>query len=150
MQERTRERLASGWRFSLGDVAGAGQKEFDDRAWQEVSVPHDWSIAGPFSEENHPSSGFLPSGIGWYRRLLNLPDLSPGARVFLEFEGVFRDSSLYINGRLAGNHESGYTGAVYDITSYLQWPGSQSLAVRVDATRQEGWWYEGAGLYRHV
>jgi len=140
-----------GWQFVKGDVAGAEQTNFDDRNWQHVNLPHDWTVEGPVSETNSRLNGYLPKGIGWYRKRLPRTDNLSNQQVFVEFEGVFRNSTLWINGRKVGDHPSGYTGAVYDITPYLNTDGNTNiLALRVDGRENEGWWYEGCGIYRHV
>ena len=163
------------WKFMLGDVAGAESVQSDDSAWRRLDLPHDWSIEGEFSEKNFQegyfedgrqrspgdtassprwiprSDSYLPKGTGWYRKKLNAPARSEGQRVYLYFEGIFRDSVLWVNGKKAGSHRSGYTGAVYDITPHLN--GNREgniIAVYVDARKTEGWWYEGSGIYRHA
>jgi beta-galactosidase len=139
------------WRFEPSDVAGADQVDFDDAAWQSVNLPHDWTAAGPFSPAHSKYNGYLPRGLGWYRKHLTLDSSFAGRQVYLEFEGVFRNSTFWVNGRKAGTHASGYTGAVYDLTPYLHCDGKENiLAMRVDGRRGEGWWYEGCGIYRHV
>ena len=156
-------KIATGWRFHKGDVDGAQSEQFDDSGWEVVDVPHDWSVEGPFSadnfiearyEANHlegRADSYLPKGIGWYRKNLVVDLRHPQQRVYIEFEGIFRDSSLWVNGTLAGSHESGYTGVVHDVTDFIR-PGGKPnlLAVKVDARKMEGWWYEGAGIYRHA
>ena len=158
-----RKKVNADWKFQPGDCAGAEAAGLDDSRWRRVDLPHDWSIEGPFSPEhyikarydaNHlegRSDGYLPKGTGWYRKHLDLPSLTGGDRVYLEFEGVFSNSTLWVNGHPSGKHRSGYTGAVYDITSWVRTDGQpNALAVQVDAREMEGWWYEGAGIYRHV
>ena len=143
--------LDSQWSFQQGDPAGAERADFDDRSWHPVELPHDWAVDQPISEANPRYNGFYPRGVGWYRRRLELDSSFAGRQVYLEFEGVYRNSTLWVNGRKVGSHESGYTGVVYNLTPYLHF-GSQSnvLAVRVDGREGEGWWYEGNGIYRHA
>lgn len=156
-------KIDADWTFLNAEAPGAQAADFDDSAWRRVNLPHDWSIEGAFAREhfipacydaNHlegRGDSYLPKGIGWYRKRLNLPRLSGGDRVYLEFEGVFRDSTLWVNGQRAGGHVGGYTSAVYDITPWIRRDGrTDVLALRVDAREVEGWWYEGAGIYRHV
>ncbi|MDD5707960.1 MAG: beta-galactosidase, partial [Kiritimatiellae bacterium] len=151
------------WKFLAGDCADAQSKGCDDSGWRRVDLPHDWSIEGSFSRDhciaarydaNHlegRADSCLPKGIGWYRKDVEIAGLTEDGRVYVEFEGVFRDSTLWVNGHEAGNHPSGYTGVVYDITPWVHTDGRPNvLAVRVDARLMEGWWYEGAGIYRHV
>jgi len=118
--------------------------------WREVSVPHDWCTELASAPENHPSNGFKPRGRGWYYRYFTLPELSEGETVLLEFEGVMGDSEVYVNGTRAMRSFSGYTGFHCDVTNYVLPGGENLVAVSVDTTRWEGWWYEGAGIYRPV
>jgi beta-galactosidase len=159
-----RERLDGGWKYLKGDYPGAEHLHFDDSPWKAVTLPHDWAIEGPFAKHHHMHGGFLPKGIGWYRRRLNLSGVVPGSVVYLEFEGVFRNWSLFVNGELAGTHPWGYTGHVFDITRFVQFGRDNVIAVKVDNPRpgddpsytgprneaNEGWWYEGMGMYRPV
>ncbi len=148
---RTKVKLDSQWSFQQGDPAGAEQADFNDRSWQAVELPHDWAVDQPISEGHPRYNGFYPRGIGWYRRRLELDSSFAARQVYLEFEGVYRNSTLWVNGQKLGSHLSGYTGVVYDLTPHLHF-GSQPnlLAVRVDGRDGEGWWYEGDGIYRHV
>ena len=133
---------------------------FDDSHWRNVDLPHDWAIELPFV--NHPSSdvmshGYKPIGgyfpensIGWYRRSFDIPSSDSGFRFSLTFDGVYRDAKFWLNGYYLGNNESGYSGIEYDITDFVWFDKPNVLVVRVDATQYEGWFYEGAGIYRHV
>lgn len=158
-----RRKIDQGWRFQRGDFDNAALEAFDDSCWQPVNLPHDWSIEGPFSPEHYlearlvakhlegRADSYLPRGTAWYRKPLACATELAHCRIYIEFEGVFRDSTLWVNGHLAGNHSSGYTGVVYDITPWIRCDGKPNiLAVKVDARDIEGWWYEGAGIYRHV
>ncbi|MDD4180921.1 MAG: glycoside hydrolase family 2 TIM barrel-domain containing protein [Victivallaceae bacterium] len=161
-QERTRKKINSSWKFYKGDQEHAFHIDFDDNNWNTVKLPHDWSIDGPFSHEhyipavkvaNHleaRADSYLPKGIGWYRKTIRLEEQIKNKKVFIEFEGIFRDSTLWINGDKVGNHSSGYTGVVYDITPFLYKSTDNLIAVKVDSTMMEGWWYEGSGIYRNV
>jgi beta-galactosidase len=143
-----------------GEARGAAGKNFDDSKWREVNVPHDWAIELPLDpkgEKELCEHGFRAIGpthpdnsVGWYRRRFAIPKTDLGRRISIEFDGVFRDSIVWVNGHRLGRNESGYTGFRYDVTDLLQFGGSNILVVRVDATDWEGWWYEGAGIYRHV
>ena len=150
---RARHSLDEGWRFHLGDVIRGEAPNFDDRSWMEIDIPHDWSIAGPFAKEN-PSShmgGYLPGGIGWYRKVITAPyDSDHSVRV--EFDGVYMNSDVWINGHHLGLRPYGYSSFEYDLTSYLHTDGSPNiLAVRVDNSAQpSSRWYSGSGIYRHV
>ena len=167
-----RERLLadSGWRFHLGDDWGIGQNlakagtgygpasvEFSDASWRRVDLPHDWAVELPFDRKADGSHGFKALGdafpqtsVGWYRRTLELPKDDAGRRIWLEFDGVFRDATVFVNGWFVGHHESGYGSFRYDITDVANVGGKNVIAVRVDASHTEGWFYEGAGIYRHV
>jgi beta-galactosidase len=167
-----RERLLmdSGWKFHLGNEWGIAQNLakagtgygpagvlFGDGSWRRVDLPHDWAVELPFDPQADGSHGFKALGeaypqnsIGWYRRTFELPKTDAGRRLWLEFDGAFRDSTVFVNGWAVGHHESGYSGFRYEITDVANCGGKNVVAVRVDATQTEGWFYEGAGIYRHV
>ena len=147
--------LDADWRFIVADVNGAERVEFDDTAWRKVDVPHDWSIEGPFDQNNptRGAGGFLPAGIGWYRRHLVLPKEYTGRRVFVEFDGVMANSEVWINGQSLGKRPFGYVSFRYELTGHLRLGDGQLnvLAVRADNSGQPASrWYTGAGIYRHV
>ena len=130
---------------------------FDDSAWRNVQLPHDWVVDLPFAAEASHSHGYKTVGwkwpetsVGWYRKHFFIPAEADGQRVRLRFDGIFRDSDLWVNGFWMGGEKSGYTTASYDIADYLNYGGDNVVAVRADATFEEGWFYEGAGIYRHV
>ncbi len=131
-------------------AAGPAGVDFDDHAWRVVDLPHDWAVEGTFDPQAEPNHGSRPTGVGWYRKSFNLAEEDRGKRIYLEFDGAFRDSTVWINGYLVGRQPSGYTSFHYDISDLLNFGGTNLVAVRLDATQFEGWWYEGAGLYRHV
>ncbi len=131
-------------------ASGPALAAYDDRFWQDVHLPHDFVVEGAFTERADAGHGSLPTDIGWYRRSLDVAAVDRGKRLWLEFDGVYRNSLVWLNGRLLGNHKSGYVGFRYDITDAVNYGGSNVLAVRCDARAQEGWWYEGGGIYRHV
>ena len=125
--------------------------------WKEVNLPHDWAIEGDFVEDNtlgsQPGgSGYLPTGIGFYRKEFEIPEGDKGRKISIEFDGIFRNSTVWVNGHLMGTHLSGYTPSNYDLTDVLRYgnEGKNVILVKVDATQPEGWWYEGCGIYRHV
>jgi beta-galactosidase len=141
------------WRFLKADSSGAEQPQFDDRAWRKLDVPHDWSIEGPFSETNKTggSGGFLPSGVGWYRKHFSLSKGEPGRRVFIEFDGVMQNSDVWINGFHLGHRPYGYVSFSYELTGHVNFGGDNVIAVRADTSDQPASrWYSGAGIYRHV
>jgi beta-galactosidase len=142
-----------GWKFYLGDEAGAKDAAFDDAAWRKLALPHDWSIEGKFDEKNpaKPEGGGLPTGIGWYRKTFVLP-VTAGRSVFIEFDGVYKRSEVWLNGHSLGQRPNGYISFRYELTRYLQPAGKPNvLAVRVDNSAQpDSRWYTGSGIYRHV
>src|SRR5205807_8723868 len=125
---------------------------FDDRRWRLVDVPHDWSIEGPFAPD-HPSGGaggFLPLGIGWYRKSFRLPADLAGKELSAEFDGVFNHADVWLNGQKVAHNENGYVSFACDLTPYLRRNGDNVLAVRADNAKQASRWYTGSGIYRHV
>ena len=141
-----------GWRFALGDPRGAEQPKFDDHTWRRVDLPHDWSIEGTPSRDAPGGGrvGYFPTGIGWYRKAFRLPAGAGGREAWLEFDGVYMNSDVWINGVHLGNRPYGYSSFAYDITKHLI-PGINLVAVRVDNSLQpNSRWYSGSGIYRHV
>jgi beta-galactosidase len=134
--------------------------KFNDKEWSDVQLPHDWAVELPFV--NSPdfdvqSHGYKPVGghypetsIGWYRKHFTINDADKGKRIVLRFDGIFRDSKFWINGFYLGNNESGYMGVSYDLTDFINYDKENVIVVRVDASQYEGWFYEGAGIYRHA
>lgn len=123
---------------------------FNDRGWQTVHLPHDYVIEGHFTPTANESHGFLPTPPAWYRNTFTLPASDKGKTAWLYFEGIFRDSNIWLNGQYLGNHLSGYTSFFLDITKVAHFGGKNVLAIHVDPGSYEGWWYEGGGIYRHV
>ncbi|MEM6550622.1 MAG: beta-galactosidase GalA [Planctomycetota bacterium] len=166
--------MNDGWRFHFGDLAernfnavhggrfdvtewikagnnGAAMVGYPDEDWRRVDLPHDFiHETGDYREEHNRIHGSLPTGVGWYRKTFHVPAEDEGKRLSLEFDGVFRDSQVWVNGHFAGRHLSGYTGFAYDITDLLNYGEANSIAVRADATLFELWSYEGGGIYRDV
>jgi beta-galactosidase len=192
---RQRLRLDEGWRFAFGHLDDAGkdfnfgkdqrtyakqgpdsgdaaQAKFDDSAWREINLPHDWAVELPFAHkdvklvpdehgmvwDNAANHGYKPLGrdypetsVGWYRRTFTLDPADIGKRISLEFDGVFRACFVMVNGYIVRQHDGGYTPFAIDITDFLNTDATPNvIAVRVDASLGEGWFYEGAGIYRHV
>ncbi len=123
---------------------------YSDTTWQAVDLPHDYIVEGAFDPKGDRSHGYLPKMVGWYRKAFTLASADRGKTIWLEFDGIYRNSTLWLNGHLLGRHLSGYTSFYYDVTPYANFGGRNILAVRVDPTSNEGWWYEGGGIYRHV
>lgn len=177
---RERIRFNSDWRFALGHPSdpardfghatgffsylaktgfgdGPAAPAFDDRGWRRLDLPHDWAVEMPFDGRASHSHGYRAVGprfpdhsVGWYRRSFSIPNEDLGRRISLEFDGVYRAARVFVNGFFVGEEPSGYLPAAYDITDYLNYGGTNVVAVRVDASLEEGWFYEGAGIYRHV
>lgn len=145
--------LDDGWRFHLGDLPGAQAPSFDASGWTKVDLPHDWSIGLPI-DRNSPArggGGYFQNGIGWYRRTLRVPAAWRGQRVSIEFDGVYMNSEVWLNGVRLGFHPYGYTGFRYDLTPHLNFGGTNVIAVRVDNSEQpNSRWYSGSGIDRHV
>ena len=145
----------TGWRFKLGDNATARQAAFDDASWRLLDLPHDWSIEGAFTPppDGEKETGFFPHGIGWYRKTFTLPAATiTGRKVVIEFDGVYMNSEVWINGQFLGRRPYGFIGFRYDLTEYLKSDGTPNvLAVRVDDSAEPSTrWYNGSGIYRHV
>ena len=150
-----RERLSFDheWRFLLGDPAGAEASGFDAASWRTLDVPHDWSIEGRMDPQNPAggSGGYFPGGVGWYRRTFTVPAGWTGRQIGVEFEGVYMNATVYINGRELGTHPYGYTTFFHDLTPHLKAGAGNVLAVRVDQSKhRNSRWYAGSGIYRHV
>ena len=180
--QRETIRLDEGWKFALGHAAspakdfGCGTEyfnyltkansihnegpyamKFDDAAWQEVRIPHDWATTLPYAREASHSHGYKTVGykypetsVGWYRKVINIPADDLGKHLLLQFDGIFRQAQVWFNGFYMGTEPSGYATQVYDITEYVNYGGDNLICVRADATLEEGWYYEGAGIYRDV
>ena len=175
-------RLDRGWKFALGHAAdpqkdfgcgteyfnyltkassihneGPYTQKFDDSAWQDVQLPHDWVTTLPYASEASHSHGYKTVGwkypensIGWYRKLFTIGNDDLGKRLLLRFDGIFRNARVWFNGFYMGTEPSGYTTQVYDITPYVKYGAENLICVRADASLEEGWFYEGAGIYRDV
>ena len=140
------------WKFQLGDSSNAYAVDFDDSQWRSLDVPHDWSVEGEFSEDAPGGGrvGYLPTGIGWYRKTFQLPATAKGKKVWIEFDGVYMNSTVWVNGKELGKRPFGYMGFQYDISEIAQ-EGENTVAVRVDNSEQpNSRWYSGSGIYRHV
>ncbi len=143
----------SGWKFFEGDVSGAEVPSFADGSWRTVDLPHDWSIEGRMDKNNPSGSGggFFANGTGWYRRTWNAPADWKDKRVSVEFDGVYRNATVYLNGQKLGTQPYGYSSFEFDLTAGLRFDRANVLAVRVDNSAQpNSRWYSGSGIYRHV
>ena len=141
-------------------VKTAIDPKFDDSKWRKLDLPHDWAVELPFVYKDNfdvmahgykPVGGLFPeTSIGWYRKHFMVAKADSGQRLQIQFDGIFRDANIWINGFYLGNNKSGYIGESYDITDYVNFGKDNVVVVRVDASQYEGWFYEGAGIYRHV
>ena len=150
-------KLPEPFKSNLGAGVSYAKPRFDDSSWRSLDLPHDWAVEMPFDTNADFKHGFKPVGpnfpqnnIGWYRREFTLPGSDRGRRLWVEFDGVYRDSLVWLNGHCLGRNPSGYGSFRYDITKFVNYGVPNDLVVRVDASRFEGWFYEGAGIYRHV
>ena len=152
VQARERINFDRDWRFILADSVQMAQPGYDDAHWRQLDVPHDWAIEGDFSAGNPSGAGggALPGGVGWYRKHLTLDKAPQDEVVCIEFDGVYMNSTVYVNGQKVGYRPYGYSSFEYDITSFLH-QGDNVVAVRVDNSDQpNSRWYSGCGIYRHV
>ena len=132
--------------------------DFDDEKWRTLNLPHDWAVELPFvHDDNLQSHGYKPLGrhypensVGWYRREFDIPKQDLGRRITVDFDGIFRSALIFVNGFFIGRHDDGYSSFSFDLTDFLNYGGKNFLVVRVDASFGDGWFYEGAGIYRHV
>ncbi len=143
------EKLKEGWKFTLKDATENAINDFDDSHWQTISVPHDWSVNGQLSPTLASATGYLPGGVGWYRKHLEIPLDKKGEKVYLYFEGVYNRSEVFINGHSLGKRPNGYVSFMYDATPFIKYGGDNVIAVRVDHSQSaDSRWYTGSGIYR--
>ena len=143
------QKFNDGWLFRLEDDSTFKQKAYEDTKWRKLDLPHDWSIEGQISPDLASCTGYLPGGIGWYRKHFKVSDKQ--ARHYIYFEGVYNRSEVYLNGHLLGKRPNGYISFMYDLTPYLKEGEDNVLAVRVDHSRSaDSRWYTGSGIYRDV
>jgi len=153
-------KIANIFSKSGGAALTAIDPKFKDSAWRNVQLPHDWAVELPFVNVDNfdvmahgykPVGGLFPeTSIGWYRKHFDVDRRDSGQRFQIQFDGIFRDATIWINGFYLGNNKSGYVGVAYDLTDYINYDKENVIVVRADATQYEGWFYEGAGIYRHV
>jgi len=171
LEESGRLLLDRGWRFHLGDIPmpeisghqasyenakagmshGAAALSFDDSEWREVDLPHDWAIEAPVDREANIAQGYRRRGVGWYRRTIRLDPALRGKFLEMDFGAIATHATIWVNGTIVDRNWSGYNGVHVDLTPYARFGDElNTIAIRVDANPMEGWWYEGAGIYRHV
>ena len=152
--DRSHESFNEGWKFLHDDVATAMQPTFDDSQWRTLNLPHDWSIESDFSDKNPatPGGGALPGGIGWYRKSFQVSATNKGKLFYIEFDGVYRNSEVWINSKYLGKRPYGYSSFRYELTPYLNFGDKPNvIAVKVDNSQQpNSRWYSGSGIYRNV
>ena len=145
------EKITADWRFHLGETNGKMPADYNDRSWQTVQLPHDWSVKQPHSPAFASANGYLPGGIGWYHKNLTVAQEDQGKKLYLYFEGVYNRSEVFVNGQSVGKRPNGYISFSYDITSYLKYGQENQIDVRVDHSQDaDSRWYTGSGIYRDV
>lgn len=145
------EKINNNWKFTLQDIPDAKEQSFNDNRWQNIDLPHDWSVKQQLSPTLASATGFLPGGIGWYRKTIDIPQDKVNGKVYLYFEGVYNRSEVYLNGHLLGERPNGYISFMYDATPYLNDTEENVIAVRVDHSKSaDSRWYTGSGIYRDV
>lgn len=139
------------WKFRKGDIEGAENPSFNDKEWRELDLPHDWSIEGPYSPHHASATGYLPGGIAWYRKNIEVPQGKADRKIYIYFEGIYRNGEVFVNGQSVGMRPNGYISYMYDITPYLDFGKENTIAVRVDHSKSiDSRWYTGSGIYRDV
>lgn len=134
-----------------GNAPGAAAKNYDDTSWRTVDLPHDWAIEGRVTPDANLSQGYYRRGIGWYRRHFRLSPEDKGKHIEVQFEGIATYATVWVNGTVLHRNWCGYTSMYIDITPYATYGDDlNTIAIRMDADSQEGWWYEGAGIYRRA
>lgn len=131
-------------------IPDEARPSFSDNRWRTVHLPHDYVVEGTFRQGEDAGHGSLPKPTAWYRKTFEIPESYRGKSVWIDFDGVYRNSTVYLNGQRLGNEPSGYIGFRYDLSNKLKYGQKNVLAVKVDPRKDEGWWYEGGGIYRHV
>jgi beta-galactosidase len=142
-----------GWRFHLGDIPNGNDPATADNSWRQLNLPHDWSIEGEFSKDAPATvgGGALPGGIGWYRKTFTVPAASKGKQLYIDFDGVYQRSDVWINGHHLGYRPNGYISFRYELTPYINFGGSNVISVKVNNSDQpNSRWYSGSGIYRNV
>ncbi len=145
------KKINDNWKFNLQDISDAKNITFDDSKWKQVNVPHDWSVKGQLSPTLASCTGYLPGGIAWYRKSINIPQSKAGEKVYLYFEGVYNRSEVFINGHSLGKRPNGYISFAYDATEFVKFGNENTISVRVDHSQSaDSRWYSGSGIYRNV
>ena len=146
-----KELLNDDWHFNLGDVQYGGREYMDCSKWATVDLPHDWSVEQTASPDLASCTGYLPGGIGWYRKEITIPAEEKGNKVYIYFEGVYNKSEVFVNGKWLGKRPNGYISFMYELTPYIKWGKQNSITVKVDHSESaDSRWYTGSGIYRDV
>ena len=148
--EAREQNFDANWKFSLGEQENAQEPGFNDANWRQLDLPHDYSIEQDYSRDNEAESAYLPGGIGWYRKRFSLAGKAPGKRYLLNFDGVYMDCTVWLNGKKLGAHPYGYSPFTFDISSALDFQAENVLALRVNHQLPSSRWYSGSGIYRSV
>ena len=140
------------WKFHRGDVENAQNVDFNDNSWDNVNLPHDYSIDQEFTTSGEAESGFLPGGVGWYRKTFVVPEKYQGKQLMIEFDGAYMNAEVYLNGKKLGEHPYGYTAFAFDLTDELVFDGKTEnvLVVKTNNKIPSSRWYSGSGIYRDV
>ena len=144
------ENFNDNWKFYMGDAAGAESPAFNDSTWEQVNLPHDYSIEQEYTTLGEAESGYLPGGTGWYRKNFTLDSSAAGKRIRIDFGGVYMNSTVWVNGNQVGTHPYGYTPFSFDITDYVKVGEDNVITVKVDHQTPSSRWYSGSGIYRSV
>ena len=144
-------KINSDWSFQKGDYENAKSFDFDDSKWRKLDLPHDWSIEAQLSPSLASAAGYLPGGIGWYRKTLNIPDNMANKKVYIYFEGIYRNGEVFVNGKSLGMRPNGFISYMYDVTPYIKFGAKNIISVRVDHSKSaDSRYYTGSGIYRDV
>jgi len=139
------------WRFKLSDVKDGALASLDDSRWRQLNLPHDWSVEGVYSPDKASATGYLPGGVGWYRKTFSVSASEKGNKVYIYFEGMYNHSEVFINGNSVGKRPNGYISFMYDLTPYIKFGQENLVSVRVDHSQDaDSRWYTGSGIYRNT
>ncbi|MCB0475621.1 MAG: glycoside hydrolase family 2, partial [Flavobacteriaceae bacterium] len=150
-QERQVFNLNSNWKFTKGNPENATKDNYNDSSWEDVIIPHDWAISGPFMIEGDGNTGKLPwKGEGWYRKKINISESYQEKRIYLIFDGIMAFPEVFVNGIFAGSWDYGYNSFYLNITKFVQFGKDNTLAIYANTKNHDSRWYPGAGIYRKI
>ena len=151
LKSRIIENFNHDWKFYKGDISDAFEVDFVDNDWRVLDLPHDWSIEGPFDSKWASATGYLPAGIGWYRKRFTVPKTDQERKVQIYFEGIYNNSEVWVNGISIGKRPNGYISFYYDLSAIIHYGDENVIAVKVDHSKYaDSRWYTGSGIYRNV